>query len=110
MFIEPPIPPAPPPRPPIDLTPRDPRKTPREPYDWDKDLRGPLGGKTARQFLMDLCERKFSRGTCKKIVNRAVSLGCRGIEGLIESVGGSLTAAQKEELLRQCTARADKPL
>lgn len=100
-----------PPRPPakvIGWTPPDPR-SPVEPYDWDTDLRGPLGGKTARQFLMEVCQRGFGAATCKTLVNRAVSLGCRGIEALITEAGGSVTDAQKEELLRQCTAGADTP-
>ena len=57
-----------------------------------------------------VCQRRFGAGTCKTWVDRALSLGCKGIEALFERLGGSVTEAQKEELRRQCSASADKPL
>ena len=59
---------------------------------------------------MDVCERKFGKGTCKDIVDRGLSYGCRGIAALFERLGGAVSASQKEEIQRQCRGWADKPL
>ena len=70
----------------------------------------PLGGKSVRQFLMDLCGGRASRDTCKTIVGKVVDGGCKGVEALAERLGAKLSDADKEEIQRQCKAAADKPL
>jgi outer membrane protein OmpA-like peptidoglycan-associated protein len=111
VFVEPPFvstvkPPPPPPPPPPDPD----RDGPWDPYRFKRGMPGPLAGKTPRQFLMDVCERRFGKGTCKTMVDRGLSMGCKGIEALFERLGGSVTGAQKEEIQRQCRGWADKPL
>jgi outer membrane protein OmpA-like peptidoglycan-associated protein len=113
VFVEPPFVATTrqPPTIPWPPKPSDPdRDGPWDPFRFKRGMPGPLQGKTPRQFLMDVCERRFGTGTCKTIVDRALSLGCKGIEALFERLGGSITGAQKEELRRQCSASADKPL
>jgi hypothetical protein len=112
VFIEGPIPPAGTgTRHPWPPTVPDPdRDGPWDPFRFKRGMPGPLGAKTPRQFLMDLCEGRFGTGTCKTLVDRALSLGCKGIEALFERLGGTITEAQKQEVRRQCGTRADKPL
>jgi hypothetical protein len=107
VYVGPPIPKAEPWTKPYDWTPPPPPDRPPDPYCWDCDLTK-LGGKSVRQFLMDLCGRRFSRDTCKTMVNTAISGGCKGIELLLERVGARISAEQKKELERQCGAAANK--
>jgi hypothetical protein len=109
VYVGPPIPKAEPWTTPYDWTTPPPPDPPQDPYCWDCDLTK-LGGKSVRQFLMDLCERKFSRGTCKTMVDKAISGGCKGVELLLERAGARISAEQKKELDRQCSAAADKSL
>ena len=115
VFVGPPIlvaSPPPPPKPwPWPPKPSDPdRGGEWDPYRFRRGGLDPLGGKTPRQFLMDVCERKFGSGTCKVIVDRGLSLGCKGIAALFERLGGAVSDSQKEEIQRQCRDWADKPL
>ncbi len=113
VFVEPPLPSAPKPKPPRKWPPDVPdpdRGEPWDPYWFRRGLPDPLEGKTPRQFLMDVCERKFGKGTCKEIVDRGLSFGCKGIAALFERLGGAVSASQKEEIQRQCRGWADKPL
>lgn len=84
------------------------RDGPWDPFRFKRGMPDPLKGKTPREFLMDVCRRKFSKGQCKTLVDGALSLGCKGIEALFTKVGGVLTEAQKEELKRRCKEGADK--
>ncbi len=86
------------------------RDGPWDPFRFRRGMPGPLAGKTPRQFLMDVCESRFGKGTCKTVVDKALSLGCKGIEALFDKLGTSLTDAQKKEIRKQCGARADKPI
>jgi hypothetical protein len=86
------------------------RGGPWDPFRFRRGMPEPLAGKTPRQFLMAVCERKFGSGTCSTLVERGLSFGCKGIEALFERRGGSVTGAQKEEIRRQCKGWADKPL
>jgi outer membrane protein OmpA-like peptidoglycan-associated protein len=111
VFVEPPFVPVPAPKPPVLWPPKPSDPDRGEPWDkfrFRRGMPGPLGGKTPRQFLMDVCERKFGSGTCKTMVDRGLSLGCKGIEALFVRLGGSVTGAQKEEIQRQCREWADK--
>lgn len=113
VYVAPPIPPAPPwPKgKTYDWTVRDPdRGDMWDPFRFKRGLPGPLRGKTLRQFLMDLCEGRFSRDTCKTLVDKALSAGCKGVEALLGRLGASTTEAQNEEIQRQCSAAADKSL
>ena len=109
VYVGPPIPKAEPWTKPYDWTPPTPPDRPRDPYCWDCDLTK-LGGKSVRQFLMDLCRRRFSRDTCKTMVDKAISGGCKGIELLLERAGATISAEQKKELERQCGAAANKKI
>jgi outer membrane protein OmpA-like peptidoglycan-associated protein len=109
VYIAPPIPKAEPwvKEKKIKWTPTPPPDRPSDPYCWDCDLTK-LGGKSVRQFLMDLCRRGFSRDKCKWMVDKAISGGCKGIELFLEQVGATISAEQKKELERQCGAAANK--
>lgn len=109
VYVGPPIPKAEPwPGKRIKWPPPPPPNVPDGPdFCWDCDLTK-LGGKSVRQFLMDLCRRKFSRDTCKWMVDKAISGGCKGIEVFLEQVGATVSAEQKKELERQCGAAANK--
>jgi outer membrane protein OmpA-like peptidoglycan-associated protein len=112
VYVAPPIPPAPPwPKgKTYDWTVRDPdRGGIWDQFRFKRGIPGPLGGKTLRQFLMDLCEGRFSRDTCKTMVDKALSAGCKGVEALLGHLGASMTQ-QKEEIQRQCSAAADKSM
>ena len=113
VSVAPPIPPAPPwPKgKTYDWTVRDPDRG----GIWDqwrlkRGMPDPLGGKTPRQFLMDVCEGKFSKGKCKTLVDGAISLGCKGLEALFTEIGGTLSEDQKEEVKRRCKEGADKSM
>ena len=109
VYVAPPIPKAEPwvKEKKIKWTPTPPPDRPKDPYCWDCDLTK-LGGKSVRQFLMDLCRRGFSRDKCKWMVDKAISGGCKGIELFLEQVGATISAEQKKELERQCGAAANK--
>lgn len=109
VYVGPPIPKAEPwvKEKKIKWTPTPPPDRPSDPYCWDCDLTK-LGGKSVRQFLMDLCRRGFSRDKCKWMVDKAISGGCKGIELFLEQVGATISAEQKKELERQCGAAANK--
>lgn len=107
VYVGPLIPKAEPWTKPYDWTPPTPPEPPPDPYCWDCDLTK-LGGKSVRQFLMDLCRRGFSRDKCKWMVDKAISGGCKGIELFLEQVGATISAEQKKELERQCGAAANK--
>lgn len=111
VYIEPPIPPAPPwPQGrTYDWTVRDPNPN-KDPYRITRGLPDPLGGRSVRQVLMDACQRKFSKGRCKTLVDGALALGCKGVEALFGQVGGTLSEDQKEEIKRRCKESAGKPL
>lgn len=85
------------------------RDGPWDRFRFRRGLPDPIDGKTPRQFLMDVCERRFGSGSCKRLVDGALSLGCKGIEALFERLGGSVTGGQKEEIRRQCRGWVDKP-
>ena len=70
----------------------------------------PLGGKTARQFLLDVCENKFGKSRCKTVVDKAISAGCTGLEALFTEIGGTLSEDQKDALKKRCKEGADKPM
>ena len=111
VIVAPPIPPAPPwPQgKKYDWTVRDPdRGGIWDQFRFKRGIPDPLGGKTVRQFLMDVCERKFSKGKCKTLVDGALSLGCKGVEALFTELGGVLSEDQKEEVKRRCKEGADK--
>lgn len=112
VYVGPPIPKAEPwvEKKTIKKPPPPPPPPPPEPdYCWDCELKK-LGGRSVRQFLMDLCERRFSRGTCKTMVDKAISGGCKGVELLLESAGAKISAEQKTELESQCKAWTEKRL
>jgi hypothetical protein len=82
---------------------------------WDqhrfrRGMPSPLDGKTLRQFLMDLCERRFSRDTCTTLVDKAISAGCKGVEALLGRLGATMSSADKDEMQRQCKGAADRSL
>jgi outer membrane protein OmpA-like peptidoglycan-associated protein len=113
VYVAPPIPPAPPwPKgKTYDWTVRDPdRGGIWDQFRFKRGMPKPLDGKTPRQFLMDLCDGKFSRDTCKTLVDKALSAGCKGVEALLGRLGATITDSQKEEIQRQCSAAADKSL
>jgi outer membrane protein OmpA-like peptidoglycan-associated protein len=113
VYVAPPIPPAPPwPKGKnYDWTVRDPdRGGIWDQYRFKRGVPAPLDGKTPRQFLMDLCDGKFSRDTCKTLVDKALSAGCKGVEALLGRLGATISDAQKDELQRQCSGAADKAL
>ena len=113
VYVASPIPPAPPwPKgKAYDWTVRDPdRGGIWDQHRFTRGMPGPLGGKTVRQFLMELCDGRFSRDTCKTLVDKAVSAGCTGVEALLGRLGASITESQKKEIQRQCSAAADKSL
>lgn len=111
VYIAPPIPPAEPwPQGPTikntTITDPDP--------DWDKfrfkrGMPDPLGGKSVREFLIDKCRDKFKKGTCETIVDKAISLGCKGVEALIDRLG-NVGSAQKAEIKRRCEEAARKSI
>jgi outer membrane protein OmpA-like peptidoglycan-associated protein len=111
VYIAPPIPPAPPwPQgKKYDWTVRDPNPD-KDPFRIVRGIPPPLGGKTVRQFLTDLCRGRFTKDTCKTIVGKALDFGCKGAESLAVRLGATLTDADKEEMQRQCKAAADKAL
>jgi len=112
-LVEPPMLP-PPPGKKIRLWPPDVSDPDRgglwDPYRFRRGMPDPLEGKTPRQFLMDVCDRTFGKGTCKKVVDEALSFGCKGIATLFGRLGGAVSESQKEEIRRQCRGWADKPL
>jgi outer membrane protein OmpA-like peptidoglycan-associated protein len=113
VFVEPPFVAPPTKRPPTPWpwpVPDPDRDGPWDPFRFKRGMPDPLKGKTPREFLMDVCRKKFGSGICKTMVDRGLSLGCKGIEALFERLGGSVTSAQKEEIQRQCRGWADKPL
>jgi len=113
VYVAPPIPPAPPwPKgKTYDWTVRDPdRGGIWDQFRFKRGMPDPLGGKTPRQFLMDVCEGKFSKGKCKTLVDGAISLGCKGLEALFTEIGGTLSEDQKEEVKRRCKEGADKSM
>jgi len=113
VYVAPPIPPAAPwPKGKIyDWTVRDPdRGGIWDQFRFKRGMPDPLGGKTVRQFLMDLCEGKFKRDTCKTMVDKAISAGCKGVGAFLGQIGATITDAQQEEIQRQCRAAADKSL
>lgn len=74
---------------------------------WDDPLTL-LGDRSGRQFLTDLCRRRFSRDTCGTLVDKAISGGCKAVEALLERAGATISAEQKQTLEQRCTAGADK--
>jgi OmpA family len=109
VYVGPTIPKAEPWTTPYKWTFKPPPDGPQDPYCWDCDLTK-LGGKSVRQFLMDLCRRGVSRDKCKWMVDKAISGGCKGIELFLEQVGATISAEQKKELERQCGAAANKKI
>ena len=108
VYVGPPIPKAEPWTKPYDWTPPPP--PPRPPKDkWCLDCElTPLGGKSVRQFLMDLCERRFKRDTCKTIVDKLISGGCKGIEVFLGHIGATISDEQKKVIEERCGAAANK--
>jgi outer membrane protein OmpA-like peptidoglycan-associated protein len=111
VYVGPPIPPAEPwPQgKKIDWTVRDPNPD-KDPHRITRGLPPGPRTKDLRQILMDLCERRFSRDTCKTLVDKAISAGCQGVEALLGQLGARLTDAQKKEIQEQCSAAANRPL
>jgi hypothetical protein len=66
-----------------------------------------LGGKSVRQFLMDLCERRFKRDACKTIVDKLIAGGCKGIEAFLGHIGATISDEQKKVIEDHCTAAAN---
>jgi len=110
VSVGPPIPKAEPWTKPYDFTP--PRPPPRPPKDpWCLDCpTDKLGGKSVRQFLMDLCERRFKPATCKTIVNKLIAGGCKGIEVFLGQIGATISDEQKKVIEDQCSAAANKKI
>ena len=108
VYLGPPIPKAEPWTKPYNWKPKPPPdRPPKDPYCLDCDLTK-LGGKSVRQFLMDLCERRYSRDTCKKLVDTFISGGCKGIELFLGHIGAKISDEQKKEIEKHCSAAADK--
>ena len=109
VYIAPPIPRADPwPKgKTIDWTVTDPNPEKGKYGDWDDPLIV-FGNRSVRQFLMDLCRRRFGKDRCKTLVDGAISGGCKAIEALLEQTGATVSAEQKKELERQCGALADR--
>lgn len=108
VYVGPPIPKAEPWAKKIDLTPPPPApRPPTDPYCLNCDLT-PLGGKSVRQFLMDLCGRRFKRDRCKTIVDALISGGCKGLEMFLEQIGARIPEEQKKVIKERCSAAADK--
>lgn len=108
VSVGPPFPKAEPWTKPYDWTPPPPPPVPaKDPWCLDCPT-DKLGGKSVRQFLMDFCRRRFSRDTCKTLVDKAISGGCKGVEALLERAGATISAEQKKELESQCKAWTDK--
>jgi outer membrane protein OmpA-like peptidoglycan-associated protein len=113
VYVAPPIPPAPPwPKgKTYDWTVRDPdRGGIWDQFRFKRGMPDPLGGKTPRQFLMDVCEGKFGKSRCKTVVDKAISAGCTGLEALFTEIGGTLSEDQKEALKKRCKEGADKSM
>ena len=113
VYVAPPIPPAPPGHKARSTTGRFAIRIAAgiwDPYRFKRGMPAPLDGKSPRQFLMDLCDGKFSHDTCKTLVDKALSAGCKGVEALLGRLGATISDAQKEELQRQCSSAADKSL
>jgi outer membrane protein OmpA-like peptidoglycan-associated protein len=110
VYVGPPIPKAESWTQDYDWTPPNPPPgPPTDPWCFDCPT-DKLGGKSIRQFLMDVCRRRFSRDTCKTIVDNALSAGCKGVAALVERLGATVSDADKKEIQRQCKAAADKSL
>ena len=108
VYVGPPIPKAEPWTKPYDWTPPPPPdRPPKDPWCLDCDLT-PLGGKSVRQFLMDLCGRRFKRDTCKTIVDKLISGGCKGIEVFLGHIGATISDEQKKVIDEHCSAAANK--
>lgn len=108
VSVGPPIPKAEPWTKPYDWTPPPPPdRPPKDPWCLDCDLT-PLGGKSVRQFLMDLCGRRFKRDTCKTIVDKLISGGCKGIEVFLGHIGATISDEQKKVIDEHCSAAANK--
>jgi hypothetical protein len=69
-----------------------------------------LGGKSVRQFLMDLCERRFKRDRCKTIVDTLISGGCKGIEAFLGQIGATISDEQKTVIKDHCGAAANQKI
>ncbi|MCC7125153.1 MAG: OmpA family protein [Acidobacteria bacterium] len=92
------------------FVPPDPdRDGPWDQFRFRRGMPGPQAGRTLRQVLMDACEPRFGKDACKTIVDKALAMGCKGIEMLLEKLGASVSDADKQEIRKQCVARADKP-
>lgn len=108
VYVGPPIPKAEPWTKPYRWTWTPP---PPPPPDWclDCDLT-PLGGKSVREFLMDLCGRRFKRDTCKKLVDTFISGGCSGIAAFLGQIGATISDEQKKVIEQHCSAAANKKI
>ena len=100
---------------PFDLTPPDPGPGRQDVYCLDPKNRErcvfeALGGKTVREFLIDLCRRKLSKGRCEWLVDKFIAGGCKGIEVFLGQIGATISAEQKETIETNCTAAANKKL
>ena len=115
IFIGGPIPPAP-------DWPGGPIKTVKWPPDvsdpdkgeeWDKwrFRRGmpkdALRGRSVQEFLTGVCAPVFGK-RCKDVIDKAVDKGCEGVASLVEELGGRVTGAQKEEVMKRCREAASK--
>ena len=111
VYVGPPIPKAEAWTKPYDFTPPPPPpRPPKDPYCLDCDLT-PLGGKSVRQFLMDLCERRVKTpGRCKTIVDTLISGGCKGIEVFLGQIGATISDEQKKVIKDQCSGAANKKI
>lgn len=111
VYVAPPIPPAQPwPQgKKIDWTVRDPNPN-KDPYRIVRGIPDPLGGRSVRQFLMDVCGEVMSKGKCETLVDGALALGCKGIEALLGQLGGRINTQQKEEVRKRCKESANKKL
>ena len=110
VYVGPPFPKAEPWTKPYDWTPPPPPpRDPKDPYCLDCDLT-PLGGKSVRQFLMDLCGRRWKRDRCKTIVDTLITGGCKGLEVILGQIGATIPDAQKKVLKEHCSAAANKKI
>jgi outer membrane protein OmpA-like peptidoglycan-associated protein len=98
---------------PYDFTPPDPGPGKQDiwcldPKNREKCVFQVLGGKTVREFLIDLCRRKLSKDKCEWLVDKFIAGGCKGIEILLGQIGATISEAQKKTIEDNCVSAANK--
>ena len=98
----------------------------RKPIKWPPDISDPdkgeewdkfrfkrgmpndsLRGRSVQEFLTELCEPLLGK-RCKDVIDKAVGKGCEGIAALIKELGGRVSGAQKEEVMKRCREAASR--